>query len=589
MRKERGRLVRSRRASRPATGGDRAGRPLTAGWKPALLFLLLLATAASAEPFGPIDVTALPLLGAGGIGGYIERRFEIDNPTTQSHEVTLSIVAPGYGERPEVHVTRTFASGARTTIEVTVAEPVLGWAPPRSLTVTVDGRNYRSEVKLPGGGSGRPSTQILFSRSFVDTKLRTELLKRGYEANNYEFARSDIAPQQWSTNWLAYTSYSAIGITPGDWNDLPWAAQNALMRWVRAGGLLVVSGGSIAPPDAHLLDQNKHFTKAAAGFGTILSVAGSLENAPEALFNQIIIGCDRHNTIVRMEGSPIVAMPLLAESKVPVGVMFTLLLTFAIVGGPLSLFWLARRDRRLWIFWTLPALATITSAVLIVTSLLGEGWQRVYRSGSITYLDENSAEATTLGVSGMFCTLPPDGEVRFSSETEIRPYDRSERVQELDANDGQRLVSGWIDSRVSTYFALRKNEHRRERLSLTKDGGFISAVNGFGSRIVQLWVADTDGKIYEAAILEPGARVTLRPTALLTTKPDVDFWPGTPENWPTLGERLRNDPHPMLRPGMYIAVLQSSPFLETALEHPRVQAVPGVVIGVAKWSRHDAL
>jgi hypothetical protein len=548
-----------------------------------------LAAAASAEQFGPVEVTALPSLNGGGISGYAERRFEISNPTSESHEVQLFIKAPGYGVRVEMHVNRKFVSPARSTIEVAVAEPVLGWAPPREVTVTVDGRRSRDILKLPGAGSGRPSTQVLFSRSFIDSKLRTELQKRGYTPTAYEYTRTDVPPEQWSTNWLAYTSYSAIGITPGDWNEIPAAAQAAVLRWVRAGGLLLVTGGSITPPDTQLLQTTNRFTTSGHGFGTIINVPGSLDDAPETLFNGFIIACDRYNALTRAEESPMSVMPLLGPSKMPVGLLFTALLTFAIVGGPLSLFWLARRDRRLWIFWTLPGFATITSLALIGTSLVGEGWQRVHRSASITYLDENIAEATTLGLSGIYCTLPPDGDIRFSAETEIRPYDRTERVQELDASDGQRLLSGWVDSRVSTYFALRRSEHRRERLSLTQEGAVIRAVNGFGSRMVQLWVADANGTIYQSGLTEPGAHATLKPAGLQPATPTVDLFPGPPENWPTLSERLRNDPRSMLRPGMYIAVLQTSPFLESPLEHPSTQTAPGVVVGVAKWSTRDAL
>jgi len=550
--------------------------------------ILLLSGRAHAEQFGPVQVTSLPSLNSGGTWGYNERRFEIVNPTSDSHEVALSITAPGYGVRSEVHVNRKFVSPARSTIEVAVDEPIIGWAPPREVRISVDGRTREGKLTLPGGGSGRPATQILFSRSFVDTKLRADITARGYQPNMFEFTRTDVPPQQWSTNWLAYTAYSAIGMTPTDWNEMPAAAQIAVLRWVRAGGLLLVTGGSITPTDAQLLQATEHFTKSGEGFGTIINVPGSLDAAPETLFNQIIVSCERHNGLIRTEESPINAMPLLGQSKVPVGVMFALLLTFALVGGPVTLFWLAKRDRRLWIFWTLPAFATITSGILIATSLFGEGWQRIYRAASITYLDENSAEATTLGICGVYCTLPPDGDIRFSSETQILPYDHSERVQELDANDGQRLLSGWVDSRVSTYFALRKNEHRRERLSLTQERGAIGAVNGFGSRIVQLWVADAAGKIYEAGIVEPGAHVTLKQTASQTTRPDVDLLAGPPESWATWGERLRTDPHQMLRPGMYIAVLQSSPFVENALEKPLAQSTPGVVLGIAKWSTRDA-
>lgn len=555
--------------------------------------LLLFATVSlSAQEFGPVRVLVLPSLTSCGIAGYCERRFEIINPTADPHEVVLTVAAPGYRMRAEVHVSRKFVAPPRTTIDVAIDELILGWSPPRQLTVTVDGRDRKPVVTLPTDSSDR-GTKILLSRTFPDTRMRVEVQKDGALPDSYEFVRTEVPVQQWSTNWLAYSSYMAMAVTAGDWNDMPAPAQAAVLRWMRAGGTLLIAGGNITggnvtAPEGRMLDTDREFTRYNVGWGGLMVVPGDIDHVSELVFSRFARMCERSVDVTRLGEAPMMTLPLLGRSKVPVGVMFTMLLAFAVFGGPVSLVMLARRDRRLWIFWTLPLLALVAGAGIIATSLLGEGWQRVHRSSSITFLDENRAEASTLGITGVYSTLPPDGQLRFSADTELRPYEREPSVREVDVTDGQRLLSGWVDSRVSTYFAFRRSEHRRERLSLQQNGVVVGAVNGFGARIVKLWVADEKGKIYEADDVEPGAQVTLH-EAKVTLAPEPDVMPGPPETWPSWGERLRNDPRAMLRAGMYVAVLQSSPFVDAALERPMTDTNPGVVVGIAKWSVHDAI
>ncbi len=578
-----GRLARSLRT------GRRARRSPAAGETPALLlFLLLFALSAHADNFGPINVLALQSLGDAANAGYNVRRFDIENPTHDSHKVTLTIVVNGYGMRSELHTSRTFTAPAGSTITVEIPEQMQGWAPSRELAVEVDGRHRGPDMKLPTTGSGERGMQILLSPSFTDTVLREQMKKRGPSPNSCEFIRSEVPIRQWSTNWLAYTPFVGVAMTTAEWAELPAATQLGVQRWVRSGGTLLIAGAPLTLPGVKTIERNvPGYTENNLAFGRVFLVSTPIDAAPEPLFDALSGSWQGSQQMTTTTSSPMELLPLLGSSRVPVAAMFTLLIVFAVSSGPISLFMHAKKNRRLWIFWSMPAAALIASAGIVLASLASEGWQRVMKSSSITYLDENSGEATTIGVIGFYATLPPNGEIRFSPDTEFRLFGDSVHLEEVDATDGQKL-SGWVDSRVSTYFAFRKNEHRRERLSVQTRNGQLVAVNGFGSRISTLWLVADDGTVYRSDKIEPGAESALHVAQSDRLNEVQPVWLGSPDAWVNYPSRWAAEPASMLRRGGYIAVLDSSPFVERALEHPRTTSTNGVVLGVLKRGGNES-
>ncbi len=548
---------------------------------PALLVLVLLfAFSARADKFGPVNILPLPSLGDMGSAGFNVRRFEIENPTREPHKVTLSIIVHGYGMRSELHTSRTITAPPASTITIEVPEQLQGWTPSRELSVEVDDRHRGPDMKLTATGSGERGLQILLSPAFADTALREEAKKR-MSANSFEFIRSDLPINQWSTNWLAYTPFAGVALTAAEWSEMPAPAQAAVQQWVRSGGTLLITGTAAILPGARVVSAVPAYSESSLAFGHAFTVLPPIDQAPGPLFDALANSWQGSLAMMTASSAPYDLLPLLGSGHVPVPAMFALLIVFAVSSGPVSLFMHAKRDRRMWIFWTMPAAALIASAGIILASLASEGWQRVMKSSSITWLDENSGDATTLGVIGFYATIPPNGEIRFAPETEFRLFGDSMHLEEVDATDGQRL-SGWVDSRVSTYFAFRKNEHRRERLSLRTRNGQLAAVNGFGSRISTLWLMTDDGTLYRSGAIEPGAEGVLQIAQKEKVSEAAPVWLGSPEGWVSYPSRWAAEPRSMLRRGGYIAVLDTSPFVERALDRARTVAANGVVVGLLR-------
>jgi hypothetical protein len=269
--------------------------------------------------------------------------------------------------------------------------------------------------------------------------------------------------------------------------------------------------------------------------------------------------------------------------------MVLLMLAFVLIIGPLNLFILSRMQRRIWLLWTIPAVALLTTTGMFAYSFFREGFTPDVRIEGLTYLDQVNRRAASMGLAAFYCPLTPSEGLFFSSETEATPlveaWDyRSSSQREMDWTRGQHLGRGWVSARVPAHFALRKAENRRERLQLERSGNRLSIVNGLGAEITSLQLRDEAGQIHFASKVPAGQKAGLT----LSTIDPVAPLPGSnatplPVNSTNqvdlsnarafahkcgLGPLASNvvaEASAFLAPGTYIAELDGNPFLENAL------------------------
>ena len=117
------------------------------------------------------------------------------------------------------------------------------------------------------------------------------------------------------------------------------------------------------------------------------------------------------------------------------------------------------------------------------------------------------------------------------------------------SDDGQRLASGWITARVPAHFVLRKSEDRTERLAVSKDGGGLTATNGLGAAVRELWLADAGGRVYYAGpVAADGQAALVRQWGEAAGQPET-LRLAYAGDWLDALKRLGADPRAHLRPG----------------------------------------
>jgi hypothetical protein len=207
------------------------------------------------------------------------------------------------------------------------------------------------------------------------------------------------------------------------------------------------------------------------------------------------------------------------SAGVPVRGLFVLMLLFAIVIGPVNLWLLGRKDRRLWMLWTVPTISGATCLAVFGYMLISEGWNGHLRTEAVTLLDETTHRATTYGWTAFYAPLTPGDGLHFSTDTELmwqKNMDFSYRGRgtgsacSVDWSRDQHLDSGWVSARVPSHFRLRKSEVRRERLGVTRaKEGSLLVLNALGADVTSLWLADEKGQVYSAQDIPAGGQVAL--------------------------------------------------------------------------------
>jgi len=548
----------------------------------ALLAVWFLALTASAETFGPVVIEPRPGVAMMRDGTYYEYRFNVLNPTVEPHAVRIDVTGNVMGNDRQPRSSRTMVIAPRTSTLVSVPQYVMEQYAPREALVTVDGG---PEEKLPfgshfQGSSYRTSRDLLLGRSVNDV-LPAEAAQ---EDSGIIAVRPPVAPASWSANWMHYTGFAGILLTPTDWNELAPPVQTALLRYVEAGGALTFVGGQ--PTGLPVMRQLTDFAPvpaAAHGFGFVTLVPDKIDSDTLNTLELCWRTSELSSGSMWAANDMITPIPLLEDQSLPLKSLFSLLVVFAVVGGPVNLWVLAKKQRRLWIFWTLPLLGIITAVILVGSVIVSEGWVRIQKTTSMTLLDERTGEAATIGWTGFYSTLAPDGDVRFESGTEVRPMFMAGEAH-TDWTDGQRFVAGWIGSRLARGFVVRKVEPRRERLPVRREAGHLVAINGLGATIRELWVADQYGAAWVARDVPAGKEVVLTRSgqAIDPAIKDPAFHLGAPSLWGTLQARFAKDPRSALRAGSYVAVIERSPFVEAALARPSTFSSDAVVIGFMK-------
>jgi len=575
-----------------------------------------------AETFDDITVTiegrAQPRLSH----GYMTRVIVLENTSPgRTHTVDL-VQASHEGGNRSAHLgdlSRRVVLAPESLIRVLLPAPPLPVFSNNSLWVSIDGRRQRSPVQMPYSVSSRigadlaggsvPPLQFLVSRAINRDELHNAFTRHGLLKSQkptvhtsssssgtvlLELLRAETPTAQWAPRWLAYTCYDGIFLTAADLATASPEAADALWRFAECGGALVVQGNCPIPetwaamPLARVPNGLKAYR---TGFGTcIICPATSLAALGKAQLRYIKAEArafERTWSSIFDKRRAHEDFPVVEQVNIPIGGIFLIMVLFAIVAGPVNVLLLAKHDRRIWLFWTIPALSVFTTFTIICYMLFSEGITPTVRVGGVTILDERSQHATTLGLNGFYCPLTPRSGLHYSYDTEVTPRvftsgvsSGSVRPRDVDWTADQHLYSGWVQPRVPAYFALRTSESRTERLHIRKEAdGCLSILNGLGTDLSRLLIADAEGVVYECAEIPAGGRGTalqvenLGPS--LPQGPDLAAICRQAKWQPSLFTK----PRKYLGRSTYIAFLEGTPFVENGLRRRAKLTENSVVYG----------
>jgi hypothetical protein len=574
--------------------------------------------------------------------GYLEHRLTVRNHSaTTAHRVTLRIPPERNNFQSGVFLSslsRTVEVGPGTSVPVELFQPDL-FLPSTNVAVVVDGKEFpgfslnpqsrgtrsyttgfnpqqlltilaegdlasqldqnvaRSAIghvgPYPPGRTGSHGSRALFSPDGRASFLYNQV---------HYFLQAPKLAEPWDTHWLGFSSYDGIVLQAAELRAAPASVRDALWRYVECGGALVIAGSYPVPVPwqrrraewAGKGVVNSYYP--GLGQCLVLPETAVKEWTPQQ-WQEITSAWDRSGKPwenLRSLPDAHRLFPVVENMSIPVRGLFILMLVFAIGIGPLNIYLLSRKKRRLWLLWTVPAISTVTCLAVLGYMLVAEGWRGQTRVQTLTVLDENTHRAATVGWVGYYTPMAPADGLHFSADTELTAQQAADphvsRMQSLprtlDWTDGeQHLASGWVTARVPAYFTVRKAGTSRERLNLhwEKDGS-LSVVNLLGADVGRLWLADREGRVYTAESVPLNGQVTLHPTGeTLAGKSDPAALRRLyGEDWLRHYDKLTAHPQDYLLPGCYIATLGATPFLEEGLQGARQHDSRSVVYGILR-------
>ncbi len=513
---------------------------------------------------------------AGGtVGGYLPVRVEIANqagartlvlevtPTDRTHGATVKRVV-----RVDQHATVRFTLSIPLTAfrqgllrvydgrgELEAHVRLIGGAAPLDIDLApVFGRTQLSDVETA------PAMLVVSSRPVDCTGYisAAELARGGVGsgvllATDASALAEVVPPDSLPDSWIDYSGLDFVAISRDDLGDLKPTSRSALLKWVHCGGNLIVHQAGETSKDVETLERLLDLPEnAAVGakwkesdgrntpapfatrqlmLGLVCAFPDQLPDSPIA-WSAFLSGVgqprfswlQRHGIVPHVGTNEFFNFMNPGIRGVPVYGFMVLITAFAVLIGPVNYFYL-RRKRLLWLLLvTVPAMALVTSALLVGYSVAAHGFSIRSRIRSLTVLDQKSHSAVTVARLALFAGVAPARGMEFSPETAVYPVfppTAEPGAFTVDWTEKQALTSGWLLSRTRTQFLTIRHAEQPERVEIKpgQDGG-LAIKNGLPWELEAVIVADESGRLLWAENVLPNAS---EPLAGLSEKNRSDF------------------------------------------------------------------
>ena len=458
-------------------------------------------------------------------------------------EIPLPLANPGYGSDVDIDD----GSGFVVPFHLSAAN-YSGWNPDPSIYAT-------------------PATHPQTLHEFTADK--------SYHGDKISYSLSTAHADPWPADFRAYRRFSSCWLTADEFAELPSASRQALLDYAAAGGVLClfsIEQFPAAPFREGTCVSSNGVASVSIGRGQGVAIA-----APDAAcLNPAllpVLAKTVEEGMHRQTPSAVTSLPYALKPPVirvhVVGVM-VVLLAFAIVAGPVLVFRLARRDRRLAILWQLPALSGAFSLLLVLVFLVTNGVTPFLQCDAFTHLDQRAGRAFTTSAVTLSAPFAPPRGLEFPRDAQIvldpGDDDGSMRGRLIQYGDRQRLGRRWSRPGIpTTIYALRVAPDPRRLVVAEGPDGSLRVRNLLGAPVARLLLWDDEGNPLHCGGIPVGEEVTLRDGPI----PSVAFpaSPSAPKQLETLS--------PFRRPSRnYAAEIEDGcPFVEDPLPGVRADRI----------------
>ncbi|MGH8045975.1 MAG: hypothetical protein ACREKL_01905 [Chthoniobacterales bacterium] len=331
------------------------------------------------EPDSGVDIGVDMAYESFPMAGYVPCRVSIKNGSDTAQTWNFSFITrTGDSGRPSEEVLeREFRVPAGESGSFDVLMPVCpshqndGYVASPSIMAT--GYGLRSpQISLPNAGrGGKTETAFVIMSPGLATRswklLSTELDKRWKQT----LVGSEMGIGMLSEDWRGLLGVGGFFIGANEFSGLSPGQRHAVRAWVAQGGTLILCG------DGEVRDfENVGAQGGEYGLGDVKRLAwDGVSELPIAEATEFVRGLnDMLGDRLKDPSPPWNYATSLGVASRNVSFLAVFITLFAVIVGPLNLFWFAGSGRRHRLFWTTPLISVGASVLLGAVILLQDGF-----------------------------------------------------------------------------------------------------------------------------------------------------------------------------------------------------------------------
>lgn len=553
------------------------------------------------DPKLKIRIEAVALFSRPSPGGYVPVRITVNNGSDQAGKLDISTTCTSgsFNDGSTLNSTFTLEAPAEQSSlhDILVPCPTLldysrgdGSA---TMNLRMSGSFGSSAGSISGSYSeGQPAVLLsepLFTpnASLLDNEVSTSGSHHGRGIGSQVFAGKFSATQM-PEDWRAYSGYDGMGMTDADWNQMSPGARNAILRWNRMGGQLVIYALSSSSNLASLgIADGSTAREADRSFGNIaiIPITPDLKLDPPSTVSLFDSGSSLPTVISSVRDDFRSSWALKTNFGVQrynYTLFILILVAFGVLVGPVNLFVFAKSGRRHRLFITTPLIALGTSALLVGLIIIIDGFGgrgsrvvlmevRPDNGENSAYIMQEQVSRTGVLTGAAFAVTEPAAITPVVLDSGNNQWARltdqnwgSGMRYEANFRDGKLLVSGdWFQSRSEQGQLVRAVIPTRGRIEARSLTGTPSLLSTFEFPVKTLYFTDASGGYWHAADIEPGKAFTCTSVDAST----VDAFVMDAANQLSQRSRkalLKNKTNSLAtRPNHFIAFTEKAPGIET--------------------------
>lgn len=390
-----------------------------------------------------------------------------------------------------------------------------------------------------------PSRAELIGRGVTDPTLSLPMSNRGSDRTRFVGMSSKIAVRSWEPlserlkkaksnkqillgdsvevaelgrDWRGYLGIASLWLTDGEFEALPPAGRQALRDWLLQGGEAVFFSDGPAPSLRREFGADAEAPEAAFGLGRVFFRKWNGTEVPPEEAAELL---KELHLVANAPGAPSPWMPASMAEAITwnIPVLTAGILAFAILVGPVNLFWFARSGRRQRLFWTTPLISVIASLGLGVLIVVQDGFGGLGTRVMVTYVDaalkrevvlQQQASRTGVIVGNHFPVDP----ATWVQPVEISGKGAPKRNSTYWQADG-KYFGDWFSTRWRQAQFLEALRPTRAEVRVTNAGAMRAGaapevLSSLPFTLRKLFVVDGRGQCWSAENLRPGQKATLR-------------------------------------------------------------------------------